>query len=77
MATTEQRAELCVGELYRDDQDQEVWRIKEIGTGNILREGIASENDYEWLLDAFNHGEHYADAREGARLERVDGQGQT
>jgi hypothetical protein len=67
VTTTEQSAELCVGELYRDDNGNEVWRIKEIVTGNILREGIASDHDYRWLLDAFNHGEEYADEQQAAR----------
>ena len=59
--TIEKSADLCVGELYRDSDGHEVWRIKEIETGNVLREGISSDRDYKWLLDAFNHGEEYAD----------------
>lgn len=62
MTTTiiEQDVELCVGELYRDEDGHEVWRIKEIETGKVLRDGIASDHDYCWLLDAFNHGDDYA-----------------
>jgi hypothetical protein len=60
-------AELCVGELYRDANGHEVWRIKEIGSGQVLREGIASDRDYRWLLDAFNRGEDYADRQEALR----------
>lgn len=55
------------GELYRDENGHEVWRIKEIQTGNILRDGIASDNDYRWLLDALNHGDDYADEQQAAR----------
>lgn len=67
MMTIKQGAELCVGEPYRDDNGHEVWRIKEVVTGNILREGIASDRDYQWLLDAFNHGEQYADEQQAVR----------
>ncbi len=65
--TTEQDAELCVGELYRDEDGHEVWRIKEIETGKVLRDGIASDHDYRWLLDAINRGGDYADEQEAAR----------
>jgi hypothetical protein len=58
---------LCVGELYRDADGQEMWRIKEINTGFVLREGIISDRDYLWLLDAFNCGEDYADTRQALR----------
>ncbi len=70
MTTTDkdQLAELCVGELYRDDDGNEVWRIKEVETGNVLREGIASDHDYRWLLDAFNRGEQYADEQQALRV---------
>jgi hypothetical protein len=65
---TERRdAELCVGELYRDPNGHEVWRIKEICSGQVLREGITSDRDYRWLLDAFNRGEDYADRQEALR----------
>jgi hypothetical protein len=57
-------AELCVGELYRDGDGNEVWRIKEVETGKVLREGIASDSDYRWLLDCFNRGEVFADEQE-------------
>lgn len=65
--TIEKSANLCVGELYRDDDGHEVWRIKEIETGHVLREGISSDHDYKWLLDAFNHGEEYADQQQARR----------
>lgn len=58
---------LCVGELYRDANGQEMWRIREINTGYVLREGIASDRDYVWLLDAFNRGEGYADTQQALR----------
>lgn len=64
---TGQPAELCVGELYRDGSGNEVWRIKEIETGKVLREGIASDHEYKWLLDTFSRGEEYADEREALR----------
>jgi hypothetical protein len=56
---------LCEGELYRDGDGHEVWRIKEIGTGRVLREGIASDSEYKWLLETFNHGEEYAAEQDG------------
>lgn len=65
--TSQQDAELCFGELYRDEDGHEVWRIKEVETGNVLREGIASDHDYRWLLDVFNRGEDYADEQQAAR----------
>ena len=65
--TTEQDAELCVGELYRDADGHEVWRIKEIETGKVLRDGIASDHDYRWLLDCLNHGDDYADEQQAVR----------
>ena len=40
MTTEEQEAEFAVGELYRDESGHEVWRIKEVETGSVLREGI-------------------------------------
>lgn len=61
---TTQPAERCEGELYRDDSRHEVWRIKEIETGKVLQDGIASDHDYKWLLDSHNHGERYADEQE-------------
>lgn len=61
-------AELCVGELYRDGSGNEVWRIKEAATGKPLREGIASDHEYKWLLDSYNHGEEYADEQEALRF---------
>jgi hypothetical protein len=69
MSTTDeqQEAELCVGELYRDADGHEVWRIKEIETGKVLREGIASDRDYKWLLDCLNHGDDYADEQKAKR----------
>lgn len=60
-------AELCVGELYRDGSGNEVWRIKEIETGKVLQDGIASDHDYNWLLDSYNRGEEYADEQEALR----------
>lgn len=67
MTTTEQDAELCVGELYRDENGHEVWRIKEIETGKVFHESIASDHEYRWLLDAFNYGDDYADEQQAAR----------
>ncbi len=64
--TTEQHAALCAGELYRDEDGHEVWRIKEIETGKVLRDGIASDHDYRWLLDTVNHGDDYADEQGAA-----------
>jgi hypothetical protein len=64
---TSEDADLCVGELYRDGDGHEVWRIKEIETGKVLREGIASDRDYRWLLDVFNHGEEYAAEQQALR----------
>jgi|HubBroStandDraft_3_1064219.scaffolds.fasta_scaffold937880_1 hypothetical protein len=60
-------AELCEGELYRDGSGNEVWRIKEIGTGKVLQDGIASDRDYKWLLDSYNRGEGYADEQQALR----------
>jgi hypothetical protein len=65
--TIKESADLCVGELYRDDNGHEMWRIKESETSHILREGISSDHDYKWLLDAFNHGEEYADQQQALR----------
>jgi hypothetical protein len=67
MATSDQQADLCIGELYRDEKGHEVWRIKEAETGNVLREGIASDRDYRWLLDVFNHGDDYVDEQQALR----------
>lgn len=67
MKTEEQEAEIAVGELYRDESGHEVWRIKEVETDNVLREGIESDRDYRWLLDVFNHGEEYADEQQARR----------
>ena len=64
---TAQPAELCKGELYRDGNGNEVWRIKEAATGKVLQDGIASDHDYKWLLDSYNHGEEYADEQEALR----------
>ncbi|MGA9316254.1 MAG: hypothetical protein WBV77_16700 [Solirubrobacteraceae bacterium] len=59
----EQEAEIAVGEKYGD----ELWRIKEVETGNVLRDAITSEREYLWLLDTFNHGEEYADKQQALR----------
>lgn len=67
VTNSDQPAELCVGELDRDDAGNEVWRIKEAETGKVLREGIASDSDYRWLLACFNRGDDYADEREALR----------
>jgi len=64
---TDQPADLAEGELYRDEDGHEVWRIKEIETGKVLHEGIASDHDYKWLLDCANRGEEYADEQEALR----------
>jgi hypothetical protein len=63
MTTEEQQAEIAVGEKYGD----ELWRIKEVETGNVLRDAITSEREYLWLLDTFNHGEEYADEQQAQR----------
>jgi hypothetical protein len=63
MTTEEQQAEIAVGEKYGD----ELWRIKEAETGNILRDAIASEREYLWLLDTFNHGDEYANEQQALR----------
>ena len=60
-------AALFVGELYRDDAGNELWRIKEDGTGNVIRDGIASDRNYRCLLDCMNHGDDYADEQEALR----------
>ncbi|HSZ68894.1 MAG TPA: hypothetical protein VK756_00895 [Solirubrobacteraceae bacterium] len=67
MTITEQEAERCAGELYRDEDGHEVWRIRDIETGKVLREGIAPDRDCRWLLDVLNYGEEYADAQQSAR----------
>jgi len=61
-------AGLCEGELYHDGSGHEVWRIKEIETGKVLREGIASDHECKWLLDTFNRNEEYADEQEALQL---------
>lgn len=63
----EEIAELCVGELYRDEKGNEVWRIKEADTGTVLHEGIESDREYRWVLDTMNHGEEYADQQQALR----------
>jgi len=67
MSANDTEAEQFVGELYHDDDGHEVWRIKDKDTGQVLREGIASDSEYRWLLDAFNHGDDHADAQERTR----------
>jgi hypothetical protein len=67
VTTTEQDTGLCVGELYRNADGHEVWRIKDIETGKVLRDGVASDQDYRWLLDSFNHGDDYADEQQAKR----------
>jgi hypothetical protein len=66
---TDKTADRYTGELYRDDAGNEVWRIKEIATGEIARDGIASDGDYRWLLDCMNHDCDYADLQEARRDE--------
>jgi hypothetical protein len=61
--TEELEAEIAVGEKYGD----ELWRIKEVETGNILRDAITSEREYLWLLDSFNRGDEYADEQQARR----------
>ncbi|HTU78590.1 MAG TPA: hypothetical protein VMF09_07505 [Solirubrobacteraceae bacterium] len=56
-------AEIAVGEKYGD----ELWRIKEVETDNVLRDAITSEREYLWLLDAFNHGDDYANEQQAQR----------
>ncbi len=53
MTTEGQEAEIAVGEQYGDA----LWRIKEVETGNVLRDAIDSEREYLWLLAVFNRGE--------------------
>jgi len=65
--TASAEPELCAGELYRDGSSNEVWRIKEIETGKVLQDGIASDHDYIRLLDSYNRGEEYADEQEALR----------
>ncbi len=60
---TELEAEIAVGEKYGDD----LWRIKEVETDNVLRDAITSEREYLWLLDAFNHGDDYANEQQSRR----------
>jgi hypothetical protein len=38
------------GELYRDAEGHEVWRIRNTD-GTVYVEGIASDFDAEWLAD--------------------------
>jgi hypothetical protein len=64
---SEETAELCVGELYRNEKGHEVWRIKEAETGRVLHDGIESDREYRWVLDAMNHGEQYADQQQARR----------
>lgn len=61
--TEELEAEIAVGEKYGD----ELWRIKEVETGTVLRDAITSEREYLWLLDSFNHGDDYANERQARR----------
>jgi hypothetical protein len=63
MTTEEQEAEIAVGERY----GEQLWRIKEAETGNVLRDAITSEREYLWLLDVFNRGEEYADEQQARR----------
>jgi hypothetical protein len=67
MAANDETAELAVSELYRDEHGHEVWRIKEVETGSVLRGGIASDRECRWLLDVFNNGEEYADEQQALR----------
>jgi DNA-binding transcriptional ArsR family regulator len=61
--TEELEAEIAVGEKYGD----ELWRIKEVETGNVLRDAITSEREYLWLLDTLNHGDDYANEQQARR----------
>jgi DeoR-like helix-turn-helix domain len=61
--TEELAAEIAVGEKY----GEKLWRVKEVETGNVLRDAITSEREYRWLLDAFNHGEDYANEQQAQR----------
>lgn len=65
--TTEQEQEQFVGELYRNEAGNEVWRIKDKDTGEVLRADISSDREYHWLKAAFNHGDDYADAEQAKR----------
>lgn len=38
------------GELYRNDNGNEVWRIKD-ENGNVIQENIASDYDAQWLAE--------------------------
>jgi hypothetical protein len=66
-------AEAFEKELYRDPGDgHEKWRIRELGTGAVMRDGIESDHDAQWVLDVMNHGEGYADEQEDARRAQRD-----
>ena len=38
------------GELYRNDDGNEVWRIKD-KNDNVIQENIASDYDAQWLAE--------------------------
>lgn len=46
MNTTE--ALFQFGELYRDDQGVEVWRIRDLN-GEVVQDGIGSDYDAAWI----------------------------
>ncbi|UGS26351.1 hypothetical protein K8F61_17250 [Microbacterium resistens] len=39
-----------LGELYRDENGHEVWRIRD-RKGNVQHEGVASDHDAAWLAE--------------------------
>ena len=45
---------LAHGELYRDEDGHEVWRIRDTD-GNIYADGIASDFDAQWLAEQMVH----------------------
>jgi hypothetical protein len=40
----------ALGELYRDEEGREVWRIR-TPDGSLYAEGVASDHDAQWLAE--------------------------
>lgn len=57
-------------ELYRNDDGHEVWRIVEIGTGQVYQEDIGGDFDAEWILNSANYGLDVADRIEDGYLDK-------
>lgn len=38
------------GELYRDEEGAEVWRIR-AANGTVVAEGVASDDDARWIAE--------------------------